>query len=122
MRTAVSKVSGVTDVSVDLESGIVRFKIDACCTPAQAVVNAVGASGKFRGTVAYALPKLSEERLSSFTKKLSAVEGVQKVTVSRKDELLLITIDPKGKTLLKDIIDASKNAGVALSPPNQSKT
>lgn len=117
-----SKVSGVTAVSVDFDRGIVRFKVDACCTPVQTILKAVAAAGNFRGELAYELPKLSKAQLSSLTTKLETVQGIQKIRALEKDELLLVAIDPKGKTMLRDIDTASKSIGVTLAPPSHKTT
>lgn len=120
MRSAIAGTKGCEAVEVNLKDGLARFKIDACCLPIQSVIKAVESAhnGMFKGAVLLRVVGTpSKASLTKLRDALNKVPGVKNVSGPDEKGVMKLTFDLTKKTLLTQLYEASRGAGVTLRDP-----
>jgi len=116
----IGSVKGVAGAAVDLDSRLARVRLDACCTPLQALTTALANAYNacFRPNLAFALPDtLSGERLTKLLQALRNTKGGRSVRPESSARLILVSLSADERTMLSDLLASPKAVGVTLTQP-----
>ena len=124
MRSAIAKVPEVKDVDVSVEEKFLRVNFQARKTPVQTLMKAIlGENDRFPSRLALQLenPKAEAETIEKARTSVAAVTGVRAMSLPDKDGIVLITFHLDKETLLPDLLQAAKDAGLPLREPPRKK-
>ena len=125
MRSAIAKVPGVKDVDVSVEEKFLRFKYDVRKTPVQTLMKAIlGEKERFPSRLALQLenPKAGAQTIDEARTAVASVAGVRAMSLPDTEGIVLVTFHLEKETLLPDLLQAAKNAGLPLREPSRKKT
>jgi len=125
VREALTKVPGVKDVEVSTEEKFARFKFDAQKTPVQALMRALlGEDDHFPSRLALQLesPKAEPETIDKARLAIAAVPGVRAMSQPDGEGIVLITFHLDKVTLLPELLQTAKAAGLPMREPPLKKS
>lgn len=117
LRTAVDKVPGARDIDVSVGEKFLRFRVDVRKTAIQTLMKTfLGEDERFPSRLVL---QLENARVESGTidrarMAVAAVAGVRSMSLPDKDGIVLVTFHLEQATLLPDLLDAAKSAGLSL--------
>ncbi len=124
MRSAIARITEITEVDITVEDRFVRMKFPAERIDLQRILTTIaGKNNRFQGRLVLQLEdrKTSPADFERLRAALMSTKGVRQVSQPDESGIVLLTMIDKEKTLLTDILRAAKQAGIALIDPERKK-
>jgi hypothetical protein len=116
LRSSIAAVPGIKDVDVCVEEKFLRFKFDARKTVVQTLMKSFLGDNRFPSRLALQLenPAADLETIEKARTAVAAVPGVRAMSLPDREGVVLITFHLDKSTLLPDLLEAAKGAGLPL--------